>query len=85
MKRKEVTESPMLDASGENAADITEGVALELSWPLLAWEAEWPTWGLDLEPASARVADEEGLARTRTWSRRAGRSWVRRTSRANAI
>ncbi len=75
-----------IDALGPTSVGANEikCLALEPSWPPLALESEKPARGPNLESAGARVIDRETFARTRTWSRRSGRTWVRRTSRVNA-
>jgi hypothetical protein len=75
-----------IDAPGPTSggADELKCLALEPSWPPLPLESEKPARGPNLESAGARVIDRETFARTRIWSRRGSRAWVRCTSRVNA-
>lgn len=84
MNREELVGPPVHGEPEETLPEETNDVSLEMSWPLLDWDGEWPAWGPDLKPAGAGVVDEENFARTRTWDRRPSRPWVGRTSRCNS-
>lgn len=65
----------------EQSGEEPQVAASEGTWPQLSQERPWPLWRPQVEPSGLCLADEESLARTRTWRRRNGRRYTLRPSR----